>query len=133
MNQNDALDPIIQEVNFIHIPVGDVDEAVQWYTNHLGCRNAHKVHDELASVSLPSGPTLLFIKTKNKERAKFLKNDQDYSIVGLLTKDIDNAMAALKEKGVVVHNYRDDGPGRFFDFYDSYVNRFTIWGCMIER
>ncbi|WP_158606976.1 VOC family protein [Paenibacillus ginsengarvi] len=132
--ENDVNDvSIIQEVNFIHMPVSDIDEAINWYIKYLGCKGAHKVHEELASVNLPSGPTLLFIKTQHEERAKFLKNGQDYSIVGFITKDIEKAFASLKENGVRVHNFRDEGEvGKFFDFYDPDGNRFTIWGCPIE-
>ncbi|TMV48782.1 VOC family protein [Paenibacillus mesophilus] len=124
---------IIQEVNFIHLPVSNVDEAVNWYVKHLGCKGAHKVHDGLASVNLPSGPTLLFIQTQHEERAKFLNRGRDYSIAGFITKDIEKAFASLKENGVRVLNYRDEGDvGKFFDFYDLDGNMFTIWGCPID-
>ena len=85
MNQIKVQNPIIQEVNFIHIPVSNVDEAVTWYVKYLGCQNAHKVHEGLASVNLPSGPTLLFIKTDHDDRAKFTQGNRDYSIVGFIT------------------------------------------------
>jgi len=132
MNQTKD-DSIVQEVNFIHIPVSNVDEAMEWYMKHLGCKNAHKVHDGLASVSLLSGPTLLFIQTQHEERARFLESGRDYSVVGFLTKDIEQAFVSLQQKGVCVQNFRDEGAvGKFFDFYDPYGNRFTIWGCQVE-
>lgn len=85
--ENDVKDvSIVQEVNFIHIPVSDIDEAINWYIKYLGCKGAHKVHEGLASVNFPSGPTLLFIKTQHEERAKFLEKGQDYSIVGFIKK-----------------------------------------------
>jgi len=132
MNENNQND-IVQEINFIHIPVSNIDEAINWYVSFLGCIKPHKVHDKLASVNLPSGPTLLLVKSDHEIRARFVHEGRNYSIIGLLTKDIEKAYSVLKDNGVIVENIRDEGlVGKFFDFYDLYGNMFTIWGCSTE-
>ena len=96
----------IKRVNHLGIIVGDLDEAVQSFTDHLGLRLEHveQYGDELDIAFLPCGETLVeLIKPRTEEgsNAEYLReHGPGIQHVAFEVDDIDAALEELGKRGV---------------------------------
>jgi methylmalonyl-CoA/ethylmalonyl-CoA epimerase len=96
----------IKRVNHLGIIVGDLDEAVQSFTDHLGLRLDHveQYGDELDIAFLPCGETLVeLIKPRTEEgsNAEYLReHGPGIQHVAFEVDDIDAALEELGKRGV---------------------------------
>ena len=96
----------IKRVNHLGIIVGDLHEAVQSFTDHLGLRLDHveQYGDELDIAFLPCGETLVeLIKPRTEEgsNAEYLReHGPGIQHVAFEVDDIDAALEELGKRGV---------------------------------
>jgi methylmalonyl-CoA/ethylmalonyl-CoA epimerase len=96
----------IKRINHLGIIVGDIEEAVQSFTDHLGLRLDHveQYGDELDIAFLPCGETLVeLIKPRTEEgsNAKYLReHGPGIQHVAFEVDDIDAALEELGKRGV---------------------------------
>ena len=96
----------IRRVNHLGVIVGDLDGAVQSFTEHLGLTLDHteQYGDELDIAFLPCGETLVELikpRTEQGSNADYLKeHGPGIQHVAFEVDDIDAALAELDERGV---------------------------------
>ena len=96
----------IKRVNHLGVIVGDLDEAVQSFTEHLGLELDHveQYGDELDIAFLPCGETLVELIKPLKDQgsnADYLKqHGPGIQHVAFEVDDLDAALAELAERGV---------------------------------
>ncbi len=96
----------IKRVDHLGVIVGDLDEAVQSFTEHLGLELDHteRYGDELDIAFLPCGETLVELitpRTKEGSNADYLKqNGPGIQHVAFEVDDLDAALIELSERGV---------------------------------
>lgn len=99
--------------------VNNLGRAVQWYKDVLGFEERHVVADAYASLFHPQMKMRLDLHPTEA-------NSKDVgfgSIHYFATSNLDNSIAALKERGVKVGEPRTEGGStRFVSFWDSEGN-----------
>ncbi len=96
----------IKRVNHLGVIVGDLDDAVQSFTEHLGLELDHveQYGDELDIAFLPCGETLVELIKPLKDQgsnADYLKqHGPGIQHVAFEVDDLDAALAELAERGV---------------------------------
>lgn len=99
--------------------VNDLGRAVQWYKEVLGFEERHVAPDAYASLFHPQLQMRLDLHPTEA-------NSKDVgfgSIQYFTTSNLDNSIAALKERGVKVGEPRSEGGStRFVSFWDSEGN-----------
>lgn len=96
----------IKRVDHLGVIVGDLDEAVQSFTEHLGLELDHteRYGDELDIAFLPCGETLVELitpRTKEGSNADYLKqNGPGIQHVAFEVDDLDAALIELSKRGV---------------------------------
>ena len=96
----------IKRVDHLGIIVGDLDDAVRSFTEHLGLRLDHieQYGDELDIAFLPCGETLVELikpRTDQGSNADYLRqHGPGIQHVAFEVDDLDAALAELSERGV---------------------------------
>jgi methylmalonyl-CoA/ethylmalonyl-CoA epimerase len=96
----------IKRVDHLGVIVGDLDEAVQSFSKHLGLELDHteQYGDELDIAFLPCGETLVELitpRTEEGSNADYLKqHGPGIQHVAFEVDDLDAALAELSERGV---------------------------------
>jgi methylmalonyl-CoA/ethylmalonyl-CoA epimerase len=96
----------IKRVDHLGVIVGDLDEAVQSFTEHLGLKLAHteRYGDELDIAFLPCGETLIELitpRTEEGSNADYLKqHGPGIQHVAFEVDDLDAALEELSKRGV---------------------------------
>ena len=96
----------IKRVDHLGVIVGDLDEAVQSFTEHLGLKLDHteRYGDELDIAFLPCGETLVELiapRTEEGSNADYLEqHGPGIQHVAFEVDDLDAALEELSERGV---------------------------------
>ena len=96
----------IKRVDHLGVIVGDLDEAVQSFTQHLGLELDHteRYGDELDIAFLPCGETLVELimpRTEEGSNADYLRqHGPGIQHVAFEVDDLDAALEELSERGV---------------------------------
>ena len=96
----------IKRVDHLGVIVGDLDEAVQSFSKHLGLGSDHteRYGDELDIAFLPCGETLVELitpRTEEESNADYLKqHGPGIQHVAFEMDDLDAALVELSERGV---------------------------------
>lgn len=110
---------MFRRIDTVFLRVPNLDEAVAWYTEHLGLTERWR-RPGVACLNLGETPlTLLEVKDgfRPAEEPPF----------NFYVQDIDAAHARLKAAGIPVDETITEEPGvRWFDFSDPYGNRLEV-------
>lgn len=120
MNQS-----LIQEMHYFRMPVTDLEESVNWYTEHLGFHLKHRT-ENLAVVELQSGPLLIIVKADQSSRGHFTVNGQSEFSVAFTTTDIQQLYSSFKEQGIQVDEIKEDNGHLYFHFFDPSGNKLQV-------
>jgi catechol 2,3-dioxygenase-like lactoylglutathione lyase family enzyme len=117
-------------VGTTYIPVMDVDQSVNWYTEKLGAEKTYQDEDK-AIINL-ANQSFFLVKAQSGETANF--KDIHGNVRFSMTFEVDGVEALvelnkkLKERAVKVGEIEDRGhPGNNFVFYDLNGNKFDVW------
>ncbi|WP_442600116.1 VOC family protein [Neobacillus sp. D3-1R] len=116
---------LINEMHYFRLPVIDLSESIQWYTNILGFKLRHQ-NDSLAVLELTSGPLLVLVKADQESRGHFTINHQPEFSIGFTTSDINQLHENLTNQDVVVDEIQEDNGHLFFHFFDPTGNKLQV-------
>lgn len=116
---------LIDNIHYFRLPVVDLTESVNWYTECLGFKLLHNRGD-LAVIELRSGPLLVLVQADKHSRGHFTINDQLEFSVGFTTSKIEELHNYFSEKGVKVDDLQEDNGHYFFHFFDPSGNKLQV-------
>lgn len=116
---------VINEMHYFRIPVNDLQEAINWYTECLGFLVRHS-NEELAVMELKSGPLLILVQADLDSRGHFTVNGQAEFSIGFTTSDIKHLHSYLKNENVKVDEIQEDNGHNFFHFFDPSGNKLQV-------
>ena len=118
---------MLERLEHMQIPVHNVEEAVQWYTLHLGFRLEGQTAGRHAFLTLPSGPMLMLWETPEETHANFTVRGETMPVLLYRTSDIHALHDRLKGISARIAFYKDEGFGWVLKFYDPSGN---LWGAI---
>ncbi|MGP4082741.1 VOC family protein [Pseudalkalibacillus sp. R45] len=127
----------IESVPCTHLPVTDLDKAVNFWIEHFGCvfGDEYQRETKTASLRVENGHWLFLYETDDMPRKAtwkngVLRNSDDAQIFAATLKVNDPQLLykSLKEHGVQVGEFREVWTGHAFDCFDPDGNKFNIWG-----
>ncbi|MBM7621008.1 putative enzyme related to lactoylglutathione lyase [Bacillus tianshenii] len=113
---------MLNKVCVITIKVGNIQEAVQFYTEILDFKVSKYYGENIVSLVHEGLPIVL-------EKADSIKTETYNSVLlGILSQDIEKDFASLKEKGATIlfDEPQPCPPGRFFVLEDPFGNRIEV-------
>jgi RNA polymerase sigma factor (sigma-70 family) len=113
----------------IQIPVKNLDEAINWYSNNLGFK-LREHYGKCAFLSLPTGPLLMLWQTSDETTANFTVDGNTMPVLLYATDDIHSMHDSLKGSSVQITHFQNDGFGWVMKFYDPNGN---MWGVIQEN
>jgi catechol 2,3-dioxygenase-like lactoylglutathione lyase family enzyme len=116
---------LIQEIHYFRIPVNNLEESVQWYSDCLGFILRHK-NKELAVFELKAGPLLTLVKADSNSRGHFYKGGEPEFSVGFTSPDINQLRQKLIDYGVSVDEMKEDNGHYYFHFFDPSGNKLQV-------
>lgn len=122
--------PMLDRLIHMQIPVPHLEEAVSWYEKFLGFKVGGKRDGAHAFMNLPSGPMLMLWETSDTTSANFTVQGETFPTLLYQTNRIHELYSQLKELGVEITFYQDEGFGWVLKFYDPYGN---MWGVIQEK
>ncbi|EPY12112.1 VOC family protein [Paenibacillus alvei] len=118
----------LTKLEHMQIPVKDLDESIEWYVSHLGFKLSGKSKEHHhAFLTLEEGPMLMLWETSEITSANFMFNGQEMPVLLYNTKRIHQFHDHLKEIGVEITFYKDEGFGWVLKFVDLNGN---MWGVI---
>ncbi|RIX53691.1 VOC family protein [Paenibacillus nanensis] len=125
-------------VGYVYVPTSNIDESIEWYTQHLEFRLINKFQDRGSYLAVLHHPhknsiALLLIETEDKDRLEIIRNGRPFPIMAINCPDIELTHSALKEKGVEAEEIQTLGAGeaKYFYFRDNQGNyleaAWSIW------
>ncbi|MBS4198141.1 VOC family protein [Bacillus sp. FJAT-49732] len=123
----------IDSLDHIQIPVKDVEESIEWYTNHLGFHlHGRPNHDQMAFLCLDqendadNRPLFLLWKTNESTNIHFTKNVVQMPVLCFKTNDIHLLRDKLIEAKIQIASFTDEGWAYCMDFYDINGNLINV-------
>jgi len=114
---------ILDCVDHLQLPVSDIEKAVEWYTTYLGFKLDWRHADQLAMLSLSTGPALMLMKSPSDSHVSFISTDGDQlAAFHFRTSDIHRLRESLLSAGTSVKNISDEGGFWFMAFIDPFGN-----------
>jgi predicted transcriptional regulator YdeE/catechol 2,3-dioxygenase-like lactoylglutathione lyase family enzyme len=118
--------PLLELIDHVQVPVADLEEAIAWYTRHLGFQLDQIASPELAFLYLPLGPHLLLWKTKDQSTATFTKSGETMPVIGISSRSIQKLHDQLQHARVRITHFQDEGYGIVLKFLDPDGNMFVV-------
>ncbi|MFE6256465.1 glyoxalase superfamily protein [Agromyces sp. NPDC057865] len=114
------------KIELIHVPVSDVDRAIEFYVDKVGFNLDHdqRVSDELRFVQLTPPGSACSIAFGEGLGATLAPGSLD--VIQVVIDDADAALEQLREKGVDAEGVDEQAWGRFVTFRDPDGNRWTL-------
>ena len=114
------------KIELIHVPVSDVDRAIEFYVDKVGFNLDHdqRVSDELRFVQLTPPGSACSIAFGEGLGATLAPGSLD--VIQVVIEDADAALAQLRENGVDADGVDEQAWGRFVTFRDPDGNRWTL-------
>jgi catechol 2,3-dioxygenase-like lactoylglutathione lyase family enzyme len=114
------------KIELIHVPVSDVDRAIEFYVDKVGFNLDHdqRVSEELRFVQLTPPGSACSIAFGEGLGATLAPGSLD--VIQVVIEDADAALAQLRENGVDAHGVDEQAWGRFVTFRDPDGNRWTL-------
>ncbi|WP_226673418.1 VOC family protein [Rossellomorea aquimaris] len=115
--------PFIEQVHYIRIPVKNVEQSAQWYSDMLGLQLLN-VNEELAALKINEGPFLLIlIPTEDETFTHFTVNQKEEFSIGFTSPKLTEFHQHLIDNEVKVEQIEEDNGHAFFHFYDPDGNK----------
>lgn len=127
LTKEEGVSGMLLQLEHMQIPVSDLEQAIAWYTMHLGFKLEGKHEHVHAFLTLPEGPMLMLWETKDNTAAHFTVNGKDMPVLLYRTEQIHELHNLLAGLGSTITYYRDDGFGWVLKFYDPFGN---LWGAI---
>jgi len=114
------------KIELIHVPVSDVDRAIEFYVDKVGFNLDHdqRVSDELRFVQLTPPGSACSIAFGEGLGATLAPGSLD--VIQVVIDDADAALKQLREQGVDAEGVDEQAWGRFVTFRDPDGNRWTL-------
>ena len=114
------------KIELIHVPVSDVDRAIEFYVDKVGFNLDHdqRVSDDLRFVQLTPPGSACSIAIGEGLGATLAPGSLD--VIQVVIEDADAALAQLRENGVDADGVDEQAWGRFVTFRDPDGNRWTL-------
>ena len=114
------------KIELIHVPVSDVDRAIEFYVDKVGFTLDHdqRVSEELRFVQLTPPGSACSIAFGEGLGATLAPGSLD--VIQVVIEDADAALAQLRENGVDADGVDEQAWGRFVTFRDPDGNRWTL-------
>ena len=114
------------KIELIHVPVSDVDRAIEFYVDKVGFNLDHdqRVSDELRFVQLTPPGSACSIAFGEGLGATLAPGSLD--VIQVVIDDADAALEQLREQGVDALGVDEQAWGRFVTFRDPDGNRWTL-------
>jgi len=114
------------KIELIHVPVSDVDRAIEFYVDKVGFNLDHdqRVSDELRFVQLTPPGSACSIAFGEGLGATLAPGSLD--VIQVVIDDADAALEQLRKKGVDAEGVDEQAWGRFVTFRDPDGNRWTL-------
>lgn len=113
---------MFERVSHTMFYVNDLNRAVKWYTDMLGCKVNFQAGPHYASLRMESAGYQIDLHPTEA-------NSKDVGFGPILyfsSKNLDQSIATLKDKGVKVGEPKTEGSHRFVTFWDSEGNALGI-------
>ncbi|KAA0549849.1 VOC family protein [Bacillus sp. BGMRC 2118] len=115
----------LDEIHYIRIPVKNLEQSIDWYTETLGFQLRFSQKD-LAVLALQSGALYVLVKADRDSRGHFTVNGQPVFSVGFTTKRISEFHEYLITKNVSVESIQENEGHHYFHFYDLNGNKLQV-------
>ncbi len=114
------------KIELIHVPVSDVDRAIEFYVDTVGFNLDHdqRVSDDLRFVQLTPPGSACSIAIGEGLGATLAPGSLD--VIQVVIDDADAALEQLRAKGVDAEGVDEQAWGRFVTFRDPDGNRWTL-------
>ncbi|TYL52991.1 VOC family protein [Agromyces mariniharenae] len=114
------------KIELIHVPVSDVDRAIEFYVDKVGFNLDHdqRVTDDLRFVQLTPPGSACSIAIGQGLGATLAPGSLD--VIQVVIDDADAALEQLRAKGVDAEGVDEQAWGRFVTFRDPDGNRWTL-------
>ena len=114
------------KIELIHVPVSDVDRAIEFYVDKVGFNLDHdqRVSEDLRFVQLTPPGSACSIAFGEGLGATLAPGSLD--VIQVVIDDADAALAQLRENGVEAEGVDEQAWGRFVTFRDPDGNRWTL-------
>ena len=114
------------KIELIHVPVSDVDRAIEFYVDKVGFNLDHdqRVSDDLRFVQLTPPGSACSIAFGEGLGATLAPGSLD--VIQVVIDDADAALEQLRAKGVEAEGVDEQAWGRFVTFRDPDGNRWTL-------
>lgn len=114
------------KIELIHVPVSDVDRAIDFYVDKVGFNLDHdqRVSDDLRFVQLTPPGSACSIAFGEGLGATLEPGSLD--VIQVVIDDADAALEQLRAKGVEAEGVDEQAWGRFVTFRDPDGNRWTL-------
>ena len=114
------------KIELIHVPVSDVDRAIEFYVDKVGFNLDHdqRVSDELRFVQLTPPGSACSIAFGEGLGATLAPGSLD--VIQVVIDDADAALEQLREQGIDAEGVDEQAWGRFVTFRDPDGNRWTL-------
>lgn len=116
----------LQQIHFFRMPVVDLENSVQWYTDCLGFSLKHQEENDLAVLGLDAGPLLTLVKADENSRGHFAKDGEMEYSVAFTCPEIRKFHQHLVEQGVKADEIKEDGGHFYFHFFDPSGNKMQV-------
>ncbi|MFF2092193.1 VOC family protein [Paenibacillus sp. NPDC058174] len=131
------LKPLMFEYDETHIsvPEGSLEQAIQWYTRHLGLEpkpgfGPCTLHPSMKGILMqfPNGQGSLHLVTVSEDQEHFRVNREhgDHFHLQLKAKDVRAAFAYAQENSIRTSSLIEEHGEVRFQLYDPYGNRLTV-------
>jgi catechol 2,3-dioxygenase-like lactoylglutathione lyase family enzyme len=121
---------MLEQLEHMQIPVRHLDDAIAWYTEHLGFRLEGKQERRLAFLHLASGPMLMLWETPDETTANFTISGRTMPVLLYRTSDIFALHDKLKRINAPISVFQDEGFGWVLKFTDPSGN---LWGVIQHK
>lgn len=114
------------KIELIHVPVSDVDRAIEFYVDKVGFNLDHdqRVSDDLRFVQLTPPGSACSIAIGEGLGATLAPGSLD--VIQVVIDDADAALEQLRANGVDADGVDEQAWGRFVTFHDPDGNRWTL-------
>ncbi len=114
----------INDIHYFRIPVTNLEESIDWYTNCLRLKLRRRKEDELAVIEICEGGSLLvLVRADEDSRGHFTINNNPEFSVGFTSPEIHKFYEYLIGKGVKVDEIKEESGHFYFHFFDPNGNK----------
>jgi len=117
---------LISEIHYFRIPVINLEESIEWYTECLGLKLRRKKNEELAVIEIGDGPLLILVKADKDSRGHFIRDGNLEFSIGFASAQIHKLYEHLIKHEVKVDEMKEEEGHYYFHFYDPSGNKLQV-------